>query len=702
MGTRGIITAGALVLGGLAPVVAPDAKAVQPAPIRPGPAVLYADAPPAPQLENRNPRFKADPILVMGEEAYVGGEYLYQDWIYDDNGSDSAANDAGGSDTGGDVEYPAEPERYAGNAADLVELRIAPSAREVAYRFTLNTLLVEDSSIVALGFDTDGDDDTAVPVARDSGLSFPGADEVIQVWGTGGEHVSANGTTPLDVTTDLEANQLTVVVPREVSDPSGSWEAGVAAGLFDPATGGWIRPEPGPLDPEPAGVYDLGLTFDEAPAGLTPHDAKQSVTIRGKDAPMRAIDFDALTAREDRTSVPTSGTMSRLFPSRISFGEGKDYDARPELLGQLQPYSIYVPSTYDPSTSTPLMLDLHSLGEHHWQYNGSKGVQQIGEQRGAIVITCECRGEDGWYLDEAEYDTFEMWNDVNRHFNIDMDRVGITGYSMGGYATYRLATLYPDLFGKALSIVGPPIASIWIPPAQRDDPTLTNSWLENARNVPFLNAVGVVDELVPYYSTRTQNLGAPEHGIDGFDQLGYRFRFMSYPTADHFAIAVASYDLPYQREWLGDARVEDNPTHVTFSYVPGTDNAELGLVHDKAYWVSGIRLADETVGDPIPKGTVDAVTHAHGRGDPTSVAGQGAGQGPFPYLEVNRSWGEPPVAPAANKLTLDLTNVGEVTIDLARAGLSLNRLALDVTSTHTVTIHLVDGARVEHRVVQVG
>ena len=55
----------------------------------PGPDVLYAPPPAAPQLENRSPRFTAPPLLVSGQEAYVAGEYLYQDFLYDDYGSDT-------------------------------------------------------------------------------------------------------------------------------------------------------------------------------------------------------------------------------------------------------------------------------------------------------------------------------------------------------------------------------------------------------------------------------------------------------------------------------------------------------------------------------------------------------------------------------------------------------------------------------------
>jgi len=123
---------------------------------RPGPDVLYAPPPAAPQLENRNARFSAPPLLVSGQEAYVAGEYLYQDFLYDDYGSDTDGQGASGlSPRVGDIKYPTNTARYGGNAADLVEFRVAVAADSVAYRITLNTLLEADSTIVAIAFDTD-------------------------------------------------------------------------------------------------------------------------------------------------------------------------------------------------------------------------------------------------------------------------------------------------------------------------------------------------------------------------------------------------------------------------------------------------------------------------------------------------------------------------------------------------------------------
>jgi hypothetical protein len=700
---------------------------------RPGPDVLYAPAPAAPPLENRHPRFQAAPLRVSGHEAYVAGEYLYQDWLYDDYGSDSDGTGAAPlSPRVGDAEYPTNRARYGNNAADLVELRIDVAQDSVAYRVTLNTLLEPDTTIVTLAFDTDRNAATGAAILpRDPGAPFPGTDEVITIWGTGAEHsalptLGSPVTTALsDLTTDLEANQLTVIVPRTVSNPSGLWRATIATGLYDAATGGWLRPQQqatatrpggaGTLDPTPSGIFNLGFRFDETfyacpppPAALScdvPPDTDQSAALRSKTPTAYAhdIDFAKLDAGVTESTVPATGLQVRLFPSRLPLGEGRgtlgtapgENGVFPQYLGQLQPYSLYVPSTYTPGTPAGLTLNLHSLGEHYWQYHGATMVQQLGEQRGNLVATSLSRGPDGWYQHEAEYDVFEMWNDVATHFTLDPERVVSSGYSMGGYATYRLGTLYPDLFGAAFTQVGPPGDGIWLPPGAPTGglETLTNLWLENARNVPYLNVVASADELVPLVGPRAQNLGAPEHGIRGFDQLGYRFRFLIFSPSDHFAQAAAGYDYPFAAAFLGDGHVDRNPPHVTFAYVPAADDPDLGLVHDHAYWVSEVRLADPEGGEAPGKGVVDVLSHGFGVGDPPSTAGTTAGAvPPFTYTEFNRTWGAAPAIPVANVADLTLTNVGSLRIDLARAALHPWRtLTIHATSDGAALLHL-DGA----------
>src|SRR3954465_5344701 len=113
---------------------------------RPGPDLLYADAPYAPQLESLPP-FAAPPILVSGASAYRDGEFLYQDFLHDDRGA-AGVGDPNDPPTaarvqfkgqGGPLPHPTDG-KYVNNAADLVELRVKPLAGATAFRVTLNSM----------------------------------------------------------------------------------------------------------------------------------------------------------------------------------------------------------------------------------------------------------------------------------------------------------------------------------------------------------------------------------------------------------------------------------------------------------------------------------------------------------------------------------------------------------------------------------
>src|SRR3954447_11699952 len=132
---------------------------------RPGPDILYAAPAPAPQLTNAGP-WQAPPILVSGATAYRQGEFLYQDFLYDDHGArvvrdpdDPRASGDTFSQPNGTYTYPSDPV-YAGNAADLVELRVKRLTEATAFRLTLNTMLDPEkvAATIAIG-------SSAVPMA---------------------------------------------------------------------------------------------------------------------------------------------------------------------------------------------------------------------------------------------------------------------------------------------------------------------------------------------------------------------------------------------------------------------------------------------------------------------------------------------------------------------------------------------------------
>ena len=691
---------------------------------RPGPELLYAPPPRAPQLENRDRAFRAKPILVTASERYLDGEYLYQDFLNDDRGADT--DDGGDADTGpaeGDVVYPNDVETYANNAADLVEVRLSAQPEDLAVRFTLLTMREPDAAIASLYLDTDRNQWTSLPAVEDDpGAPFTGADAVITTWGTGAELVRLRGDevvrTPLDADADVEAAQLTVRVPQRVASFTGVARWVAVAGLND-GSGGWKRPgetatatEPGAGVEGASGIFDLAPGFGEpAYEREVPIDLLQSTRLGAND-PMDAahdLDFDALTARADRDLVPKTGRLFRIFPSRFDLGGGRDETTFPQYRQQLEEYATYVPSQVLSGERVGITFYLHSLDRFHWGYSPSPYLKWLGEERGSIVVTPLGRGPNGFYQGLAEADLYEVWNDVARHYRLDPDDVVTFGTSMGGYGAYRMATLHPDLYAKAATNIAPPGAFIWAPPVPPDRGliSLTTLWLDNLRNVPILNMVSPTDELVPFTGTKAQNLGAPEFDIRGLEQLGYRYRFRVYEPSEHISLSL-SYDRVV-REFLQHTKADRDPFHVTYRYVPAADLPEYGIVRDHAYWVSDITVRNDAplapagalasnFESPPPSALIDAISLGRGLTDPTSKQIASAGvpnaEGflgiPLVYQEVAREWGAPGQVAKRNALKLDLSGVRSVTIDAARAALRLDEpLELDITSDGETTITIV-------------
>ena len=192
-----------------------------------------------------------------------------------------------------------------------------------------------------------------------------------------------------------------------------------------------------------------------------------------------------------------------------------------------------------------------------------------------------------------------MWADAARHYHLNPSWTAIAGYSMGGYATYKFATQYPDLFARAQPTVGPPGLGIWLPP---NDPvpggaaSNTNRMLASVRNVPFLIWDGVLDELVPVAGAVAQ--------AQTFDDLGYRYAFDLFaPPVDHLLLAANDEYAPAAK-FLGTAKVDRNPPHVTYVVNPTMDFPNDGTVADHAYWLSGLKLRDGSGAAPL--GQVDA------------------------------------------------------------------------------------------------
>ena len=681
---------------------------------RPGPDVLYAPAAKAPQLENAGP-WKAEPILVSGAAAYRDGEFLYQDFLHDDAGA-AGAEDPGNpvgpgdflfSPRAGAFTYPTDPV-YANNAADLVELRVRPLAGATALRITLNTLKDAERTAVTVALGEGGPH----PWPHGAGVSSP-AQLFLTVHGSTAElREAATGTVLApapSAAVDLRRRQIDVRIPHAAWNPgTGKVRMAAGTGLWDPAAGSYLAPQPGQASatapggglPTGVAIFNVAFRFDEPLPDvdrfpLVPYtlaDAAAGAKVDGswwrEKAQSEAlalgdvsrffaeVDFGRLAARvDDDSRVPKEGPLNRILASRYEFGQGVDHSKvcfdlaggarqfRPcegRFVGQLQPYALYVPRKPKPGGGYGLTLLLHSLSANHNQYSGSKNQSQLGERGpGSLVITPAGRGPDGFYTDVAEADTFEVWADVARHYDLDPEWVAVSGYSMGGIGTYRLASRWPDLFARGFPVVG-----------SAREPEL----LPNLRHVPLLSWVAAGDELV--------NVSDTEATRGAIADLGYRQTHDLFESSDHLTLAINDEYGP-GAEFLGTHRVDRSPARVTYVVAPGEDYSGGGVSADHAYWLSGLKLRDAKA---APHGSIDARSGGFGTGDPPAGPEQpsqgvltGGNKGALPYLRRSIEWGHAPAVARSDTLVVRATNLAAAVVDARRARLSCSP-ALDVQS----------------------
>jgi dienelactone hydrolase len=685
-------------------------------PPRPGPAVLYAPPAVPPLLRNAN-GWRAAPIMVAGAQAYVRGEYLYQDHVYDGFGADTtqgplppdpvpAAADVTFSGQTGDVVYPTNAKRYAYDAGDLLEFRTRVDRDRILYRVTLNTMIDPKAAAVAIGIDSapGGRDDWGYGIGS---LGHLGLDRVIVASGDGAHSHDVPGAT---ASANAARNQIEISVP--LTPPArGSWRHYVVVGLWNGSSFKTILDDPTAEEPggahgtNPPPIFNVGFRFAEpavrsdldgdladpaggdgvrtaGPGSWRDHAQAQALAARDISAFHADIDFGKLRARATDTSgVPRTGTLVRLYASHIERGEGMQPD-RPMMRGRIQPYVLYVPRSYSARRPAPLTLELHSLAASYNQYAvfAPEIYRQLGEERGSLVLTPAGRGPDGWYHDEAELDVYEAWADVARHYAIDPDRVSVSGYSMGGYGTYKLAATYPDLFARAFAVVGPADESITGGPtggafAGAEDTENTIHVLDNLRNVPLLMWNGTNDELVP--------VAGPLQTERRLYDLGYEHRLDLFPGYDHFLFSLRDEWGP-GRDWLGDHRRLRAPSHVTFRAFPEMDRPALGLTHDHAYWLSRVRVARGA-----RSGLVDAFSATRGYLDPTMLDVIPGGTDPSAHL----SFGLMPQPsalkpPPADRIVMNLTDVSALTIWPEAAGVRGRTLTLRWTTNGPVTVTL--------------
>ena len=235
-------------------------------------------------------------------------------------------------------------------------------------------------------------------------------------------------------------------------------------------------------------------------------------------------------------------------------------------------YALWLPPDYQERSSWPLIVQLHGSGKGtDWRAptNVKASVPVLGSLSDLpfVVVFPLMRGS--WSISAlAERDVIDTIAAVQARFAVDPDRVHLVGLSFGGFAAWRIACRYPDLFASLTVFCG------------GGEPDLA----VNLRHLPIRVFHGAKDQRVPVARSREM--------VAALGRADIPVSFVEDPEGSHVVGREAlGSRLLYQ--WMSNQVRVRHPRRVSYR--------THSLRHASAYW-----LTIESMSDPSVPASVDA------------------------------------------------------------------------------------------------
>ncbi|MGH9761104.1 MAG: prolyl oligopeptidase family serine peptidase, partial [Blastocatellia bacterium] len=203
----------------------------------------------------------------------------------------------------------------------------------------------------------------------------------------------------------------------------------------------------------------------------------------------------------------------------------------------LQPYRVFVPTSYDGSKPHPLIIALHGMGgdENTWfDLYGNGLFKTLAEKHGYIVACPKGRGPASMYQGPAEQDVLDVLAEIKLNYKIDPDRIYLTGHSMGGFGTWSIAISHPDIFAALAPISG------------GGDP----KGMKKIAQIPEIVTHGSNDKTVPVQRSRDM--------VEAGKKAGAEIKYDEVPGGSHVSVAVPSFVSIFE---FFDSHSKNNEAH---------------------------------------------------------------------------------------------------------------------------------------------
>ena len=184
---------------------------------------------------------------------------------------------------------------------------------------------------------------------------------------------------------------------------------------------------------------------------------------------------------------------------------------------------IHLPEKYNPKKAYPLILVLHGAGDTGrnlrgaWANTRTDWGQKV---RANYIVAAPTWRPARWWEWPRGKDIYTVLEDVKNAFNVDTNRVILTGFSNGGHSTWSLGMKQPSLFAGLAPQAGLPVSE-----AGRG---MDLEMLAALMHLPVFLINSADDRICP--AAATQQVAAR------YRQLGYNnFTHKEFPSGGHTA-----------------------------------------------------------------------------------------------------------------------------------------------------------------------
>ena len=190
-------------------------------------------------------------------------------------------------------------------------------------------------------------------------------------------------------------------------------------------------------------------------------------------------------------------------------------------------YNLYYPDNLDLNKKNPLVIFLHGYGPTNANAvsNTTFGkYMKEGRFDGAIFLAPSCNpdGKGNWV--GCSKKLFSLIDYIVSKYNVDTNRISLTGHSNGGAGVYYIASVYSNKFSAAAVAAGAP----------------SSYNLENLKNL----------KMVVFYGTKDHNYDRGTSSVKSLQNKGVNLKLYIENGITHDQITQVAYEQYNVVEWL--------------------------------------------------------------------------------------------------------------------------------------------------------